>query len=58
MTGTAMNAFFFSRHWPELQCGGGNCPFFPALPIIPTVSVLLAFAVNLAGNIAGIMPVL
>jgi hypothetical protein len=56
--GTVAIAHLFQRHWPQLQCGGPNFALFRDLPIVPTLCVVLALFMNIAGNWGRIMPVL
>jgi hypothetical protein len=53
-----MNAHFFASHYPGLQSGGPNFSLCPWLPVVPTVCFGLAVALNLFGNVVGVMPVL
>ncbi len=54
---TMVVAHFFQRQWPDLQCGGANFALMPDLPVVPTLCVVGALLLNIAGNAGGIMPV-
>jgi len=54
---TMVVAHFFQRQWPDLQCGGPNFALMPDLPVVPTLCVVGALLLNIAGNAGGIMPV-
>lgn len=55
--GTMVTCHFFHFHWPHLQCGGPNIGALPHLPLVPTACLSLALAMNIMGNLGGVMPV-
>ncbi|CAM9813719.1 unnamed protein product [Discosporangium mesarthrocarpum] len=54
--GTLVTVHFFELYYPDKEAGGGWFACFPDLPVVPTVSLTIAAAINIYGNTIKLMP--